>query len=214
MARKGYIHPSQRSGPYTPTRGVFAGQTFSSYRGYQNAHAKAKGFGSAAKRLAKPQRIGRKAGMKALTRPSRLRALDAVSRMLKGLTIGQAAHDSGTTVATVKRYASPALRKDRSGRIVAKERDQLAAYMEVPTTGGTQLLLVIGARSRHLLSAYWEAAQFFRDFGIPEVLAPFESLTINVEGVEIPLITDPHVLTRLFKEGRMSFESLYAKGLK
>ncbi|MGB8964789.1 MAG: hypothetical protein WCB99_04015 [Candidatus Cybelea sp.] len=57
-------------------------------------------------------------------------------------------------------------------------------------------------------------ARDFRDLGIPELLAPFEGETINVEGVEIPLITDPHVLTRLFKEGRLSFESLYAKGLK
>ena len=74
-------------------------------------------------------------------------------------------------------------------------------------------MLVIGSRSRHRLSAYWVAAHNFRDWGIPEFLAPFEGQTINVEGVDIPLITDPHVLTRLFKEGRLSFESLYAKGL-
>lgn len=214
MARKGYVHPSQRSGPYTPTRGAFGGQTFPSYRAYQNAHAKAKGFGSAAKRLATPQRIGSKAGAKALARPSRIRAFEVLRHMRKGATIGEAAREANTTVATVKRYVSAALRKGSGGRIVATKGDQLAAYMEVPTTAGSQLLLVIGSRSRNLLSAYWEAAHLFRDFGIPEVLAPFEGLTINVEGVEIPLITDPHVLTRLFKEGRLSFDSLYPKGLK
>ncbi len=214
MARKGYVHPSSRSGPYSPSRGAFAGQTFKSYRAYQNAHAKAKGFGSAAKRLATPQRVGAKAGIKALARPSRVRALDALSRMRKGASIGMAARESDTTIATVKRYVATALRKGDGGRIIASRSDRMAAYMEVPTGTGSKFMLVIGSRSRHLLSAYWAAAHNFRDWGIPEFLAPFEGQTINVEGVEVPLITDPHVLTRLFKEGRLSFESLYAKGLR
>jgi len=33
---------SAKAGPYTPSRGHFAGQTFASYRQYQNANAKAK----------------------------------------------------------------------------------------------------------------------------------------------------------------------------
>ena len=213
VARKGYVHPSQRPGAYAPTRGAFTGQTFKSYRAYQNAHAKAKGFVSAAKRLAAPQRIGAKAGMKALTRPSRVRALDALSRMRKGASIGEAARKSDTTIATVKRYVGSALRKGNRGRIIPSQSDRMAAYMEVPTTGGNKFLLVIGSRSRNLLNQYWRAARDFRDFGFPEFLAPSQDKTINVEGVEIPLITDPHVLTRLFKEGRMQFESLYAKGL-
>ena len=34
--------------------------------------------------------------------------------------------------------------------------------------------------------------------------------TINVEGGEIPLLTDPRVLTNLLKEGRFLLETLYA----
>lgn len=213
MTRKGYVHPSRRSGPYRPSRGAFAGQTFSSYRAYQNAHARAKGCGSAAKRLAMPQRVNAKAGMKALTRPSRVRALDALSRMRRGALIGTAARESETTVATIKRYVGNALRKSSGGRIIPSHSDRMAAYMEVPTTAGSKFLLVIGSRSRTLLNQYWMAARQFRDWGFSEFLEPFEGKTINVEGVEIPLITDPHILTRLFKEGRMQFESLYAKGL-
>jgi hypothetical protein len=125
MARKGYVHPSQRPGPYSPSRGAFAGRMFKSYRAYQNAHAQAKGFGSAAKRLAVPQHIGRKAGAKALARPSRVRAFDALRRMRKGAMIGEASREANTTVATVKRYVSAALRKGRGGRILASWKRRL-----------------------------------------------------------------------------------------
>ena len=139
MARKGYVHPSCRSGPYCPSRGAFAGQKFKSYRAFQNAHAQAKGFGSAAKRLAMPQRVGAKAGIKALARPSRVRALDALSRMRKGASIGKAARESDTTIATVKRYVASALRKGNGGRILASRSDRMTAYMEVPDSHRQQV---------------------------------------------------------------------------
>jgi hypothetical protein len=55
MAREGYVHPSARPGPYTPTRGQFAGVTFRSFRQYQNTLAQGKGFRSQVARLRAPK---------------------------------------------------------------------------------------------------------------------------------------------------------------
>jgi hypothetical protein len=85
--------------------------------------------------------------------------------------------------------------------------------MEVPTTAGKALMLVVGWPSRKLLSDFWHAADAFIETSDPTLLNPFDGKTVNVEGVEIPLMTDRRLLTKLYKEGRMSFESLYAKGM-
>ena len=213
MSRKGYIHPSRRSGPYTPSRGRFAKQTFPSYRQYQNATARAKGFGSALRLLASPKRVTVKDGASALARPSRIRALDALNRIYHGETIEQAAREAGTTVPTVKRYAGSGLRKTKSGRIVARKSDHLAAVMKVITEAGAQELIVVGSRSRRLNAEHNAAVAQFLDTSNVSYLTPFIGETINVEGVEIPLVTDPHILTRLGREGRLSFESVYVSGI-
>jgi hypothetical protein len=213
MARKGYVHPSQRPGAYTPTRGHFVGQTFASYRQYQNASARTRGFASAARRLAAPRKLSLRDGLAALARPSRVRALEALSRVRAGESIATAAREAETTIGTVKRYAGSALRKGKGGRVVARRSDQLPAVMEVITTAGFKQMLVVGSRSRSLVGSHTAAVRRFLGNGNIDELRPFVGKTVNVEGAEIPLVTDPRVLTRLGREGRLSIESLYAKGL-
>jgi LysM repeat protein len=210
MARKGYVHPSQRSGAYTPTRGRFAGQQFGSYRQYQNASAQAKGYASATARLAAPRKVAATDTV-ALSRPSYVRALGVLNRIRKGDSLSAAAREAGTTAATVKRYVGRSL-TGGGGRIAAKRVDRLAALMQVPTTSGPQLMVVVGSRSRRVLGEYYAALQAFRDRGDPRALASFANVRINVEGTQIPLPTDPRLLTRLLKEGRLSVETIYAKG--
>jgi hypothetical protein len=213
VARKGYVHPSRLPGPYTPTRGRFAHQRFESYRQYQNALARIAGYGSATKRLASPKNVGLKDGMAALARPGRARALEALNRIRKGLTIGEAARESETTVAAVKRYVGNSLRRGKGGRIVATRGDRYAAVMPVPTMAGADRMIVVGSRSRRLLGQYWAAIRKFRDTGRASLLLPFEGKAINVGGEPFVLLTDARVLTRLLKEGRLSIETIYAKGL-
>jgi hypothetical protein len=212
MARRGYVHPSQRAGSYPPTRGQFAGQTFTSYRAYQNAHARTKGFASAATRLAAPRTVSAKDDAAILARPSRLRVLDALNRMRHGESIGKAAREASTTVATVKRYAASALGKGAGGRLVARPSDRYPAVMTVITTAGPKPMVVVGSRSRRLLGEHTAAVRRFLESGDVRHLQPFEGKTIEVDGGRVPLVTDARLLTRLGREGRLSIESIYAKG--
>ena len=212
MARDGYKHPSQRPGPYTPSRGRFKNQSFGSYRQYQNALARAHGFRSAATRLASPKKVTVKDGLAALARPSRAAALEALHRVRQGMGIGAAARESETSPATIKRYFGKLLRKV-GRKVVAVRSDREVAVMPVPTAAGTEPMIVVGSRSRLVLGQYWAAVRKFRATGNVALLAPFEGKTINVAGEPFPLLTDPRLLTRLLKEGRMSIDTIYPKGL-
>jgi hypothetical protein len=141
-----------------------------------------------------------------------VRALEALGRIRAGESIAKAAREAETTVGTVKRYAGSALRKGKGGRVVARRSDQFPAVMEVITTAGFKPMLVVGSRSRSLVGSHTAAVRRFLGNGNVNELRSFVGKTINVEGVEIPLVTDPRVLTRLGREGRLSIESLYAKG--
>jgi hypothetical protein len=213
VTRKGYVHPSQRAGSYIPSRGAFKGITFGSYRQYQNALARGKGFRSAATRLASPKKVTLKDGMAALARPGRASAIEAINRIRKGMGIGEAARESETTPATIKRYFGKLLRKGKSGRITVVRSDRQAAVMPVPTSAGAENMIVVGSRSRRVLGEYWAAVRKFRDTGRASLLAPCEGKTINVAGEPQTLLTDARTLTRLLKEGRLSIETIYAKGL-
>ncbi len=96
----------------------------------------------------------------------------------------------------MKRYVGNALRT-KGGRIVATRSDRIAAVMGVPTSAGKKMMVVIGSRSRRLLGEYWAMVHPFAATGRVELLRPFLNKTINVEGGEIPLLTDPRVLTNL-----------------
>ncbi|MGH7757333.1 MAG: hypothetical protein ACREM8_13760, partial [Vulcanimicrobiaceae bacterium] len=156
MARPGYVHSSQKAGPYTPTRGRFAGTTFRSYRAYQNANAEAKGFRSAASRLASPKRIA-KTDLGGMKKPSRIRALKALNRLRRGENIETAAREAGTTVANIKRYAGQAIRKGPRGRLVGAKFDSLPVVLNVSTEAGTIEVAVAGSRERVLVATYESA---------------------------------------------------------
>ena len=87
---------------YTPSRGHFAGQTFTSYRQYKNALAQQRGYGSlyqqqrAARLVRGVQELGE---LSPAERAARDRALEAVARMRRDptLSLGAAAHAASTT---------------------------------------------------------------------------------------------------------------------
>lgn len=206
-----YVHPGQKAGPYTPSRGKFAGQKFTSYKTYQNAHASAKGFQSASTRLASPRKIA-SPDVKALNTPSRTRALNALNRLRAGANIQTAAREAGTTPANVKRYAGQALRKGAGGRIVATKNDSLAVVMNLTTDGGTIAVPVAGSRDRKLVARYENAVGRFTKYGDKSVLTPFRGKTVRLAtGERIPLLTDPNRLAMLGREGRLGFDVLYVK---
>lgn len=213
MAGK-YVHPGQKGGSYTPSRGKFAGHTYSSYKAYQNANARAKGFKSAGTRLASPRKIA-PSDIAGLNSPSRLRALDALNRIrdvTKKVDIQTAARESHTTVANVKRYAGQALKKGARGRYEATKSDTLAAVMNLTTDGGTVAVPIRGSRDRVLVAKYENAVGRFINFGDESALAPFRGKSVRLPtGERIPLLTDPDRLTQLGREGRLGFDNLYVK---
>lgn len=154
MARNGYKHPSQKAGPYTPTRGKFAGFTFRSYRNYQSAHAKAKGFSSSSTRLASPKKptkrlLGDAGGFAKSTAGRANRAVLELRRD-PDLTLAAAAKRAKTTPAAVRRYAGSSLER-KGNRVAPKAFDHAVVPMGVLTPEGHVVGLVRGRKTHQLI---------------------------------------------------------------
>ncbi len=167
----GYRHPSQKAGPYTPTRGSFKGQTFRSYRAYQTAHAHRKGFKSAATRLASP----RKPSPKVFSSEARFeksaagRATRAYLALRRdpSLTLVQAAKSAGTTPSATRRYAGKSLER-KGNRVVPIREDTIAVPMTVNTVDGSVAGIVKGSKTRNLVGTHSAALSVALTFPSPE----------------------------------------------
>ena len=153
------------SGPYTPSRGRFAGQTFASHRQYRNALARAAGFKSEGVR----RRVGRRKlaspSRHPLARKSERRALEALALMRReGIDLKTAARKAKTTPDTVIRHLSPrALRKGRDGRWHATKRDTIRRPMDMLTTVGPRTVQPRDSREASLIARHLNAVQAFLD---------------------------------------------------
>lgn len=204
---------SAKAGPYTPSRGHFAGQTFASYRQYQNANAKAKGFSSASTRLASPKKVQpSKAAVQTKARATR--ALLALRRIPE-LTLAQAAKKAGTTPAAVRRYADGNL--ERQGRRVGvKANDSLTARMSIISSNGSIERAVKGSKQRSLIGEH--SAAVSNALAVPSratlrELRSYRGRSVKLaDGTRVELLWDPEDLTRLARLGRLHHGSPYDVG--
>lgn len=141
------------------------------------------------------------------------RVAHVISKMRSdGFSLRKASRETGIAPRTVVRRASSALKKNQSGRYIAKSRDRLIRTLKIPTPQGAQEIGVRGFRAASRLGRYWEAVHQYYATGDTSRLQSFRGKSITaVGGVKHPLLTDLDALNRLGSAGVLSFESLYSR---
>jgi hypothetical protein len=129
-------------------------------------------------------------------------AFEALSLMRHGRSLRQAAREVGESPATVLRRVGAALRRDPSGRWVARPTDQLVRPMEILTREGKVAVMVRGSKAASLVATHWNAIKDELQ-GRPGALRHFRGLTIK-------FLTDPRRVRELADAGELSFETIYS----
>ena len=197
-----------KSGPYRPTRGVFAGREFPSKRQYENALAQLYGFATRQRLVrARKKKVGPKSHGKLTTqeRQARSRALATTARMEREhISLNKAAPLEGTTPGNVHKWAESALERKPSGRYAAKP-NRLYRRMVAITTDGVIEVGVRTSSQASLISAHHTAVKLFLSRGDEAVLRRFRNKTVDGHRLEC----DPAALEELERVGQFEYESIY-----
>lgn len=204
-----------RARPWTPSSGVFAGQTFSSERQYRNALARLHGFASwdAQQRAQAPEVHGRMEFRR--LRPSEQGAYERTGMALTlmrrdGLSLQEATRQIHTTPAAVKRYAGDALIRGSHGRYLVTASDTHFRRLLLPGVNGVVIVETTNSRTATEVAEYDAAVRYFLATGNAKLLDRFRGKALRVKGKRYPFITDLDVLEELGRRGEISFESIYA----
>ena len=128
------------------------------------------------------------------------------------ISLQQASKEFGVDPRTVVKRGGSALRKSETGRYAAKKSDRLLRVLVVPTHDGTRDIAIRGSRRASLLGEYWSAVHKYLQTGDASGLKKFRGQkTWDINGEQIPFITDSAELKRLGSAGVFSFESMYAR---
>ncbi len=196
--------------PYTPTRGRFAGRTFTSWSAYKDALAQSEGFQSHEQR----RRVGRPAKGRAdlLSRRSAERAahervLEALGLMReRGYSLSKAAKVAGTTPGTVLHHVGrQGVRKTASGRYRPTKSDSLYRRMWVTHADGAGYMDVSGSREARLVGRHDAAIRNYLATGRRSYLRPF----VGRRAAGGVLLTDPDLIVRRYEVGDLDFDQIY-----
>ena len=136
----------------------------------------------------------------------------AVARIREGVSLKSAAAEVGIAPRTVVRLGASALRKNASGRYVAKVSDTLFRPLLVPVHGGRIEVGVKGSRAASIVSKRSNAQKRFVSTGDDSEIRKLRGIRVlDASGREIPFLTDLDELERLGDLGVLSFESIYAR---
>ena len=140
-------------------------------------------------------------------RDARSRALSAVSWMrADGLSLTAAASKAGTTPATVRRYAAPALQQH--GRTwSATNADRLFRRMNVLGPDGRTEVTVRGSRAAGRVAAHWNAVQHYLATGDTSPLRAFANKSVG----GIRFLTDPTAIELEHNRGELALDDIYAQ---
>jgi hypothetical protein len=128
------------------------------------------------------------------------------------ISLQQASREFGVDPRTVVKRGGTALRKSATGRYEAKKIDRLLRVLVIPTHDGTRDIAVRGSRRASQLGEYWSAVHKYLQTGDASGVKKFRGQkTWDIDGEQIPFITDPATLKRLGSAGVFSFESIYAR---
>jgi hypothetical protein len=206
------------AGPYTPSRGKFAGREFASHRQYRNALARDQGFKSSdAKRRAASKVVRSRAGydtLKPAEKDAHGRALEALNEMRRtGRNLRQAARAVGTTVENVLKFASGGLTRGPRGRYTPKSFDRLLRPLEVMTRQGKVKIDVRDSRSASKIGSHYNALKRFVNTGDVSELQKFRRAVVrsNKLGVRQASDLDLDQLMLQARAGELSFEHIYQR---
>jgi hypothetical protein len=128
------------------------------------------------------------------------------------VSLERASAEFGIDPRTVLRLAGSALRKNKSGRYVARSTDNLFRVLVAPVHGGLKEYGVRGSRAATELAKRSAAQQTFLETGDDSKLRALRRKPLrDASGREIPLLTDSDELERLGDAGVLQFESIYAR---
>ena len=140
------------------------------------------------------------------------KAGQVLTRMREGQSLEQASRDVGINRRTVERVAQSALRRQPSGRLVARSSDRLPRAVRLPFADGLRDITVKNSEQAGLIGEYWNAVHAYLATGDQGPLQRFEGATVaTADGERVRLLADRATLERLGSAGVMSFESIYAR---
>ena len=96
------------------------------------------------------------------------------------------------------------------GRYVATKYDRIPRTLRFLTPQGLTTLTVRDSRTASRIAEYMAAVHRFLRTGDRRGLSPFRRMSLRVDKVGYPFLTDPKTLERLAYAGEVSFEDLYA----
>jgi hypothetical protein len=140
------------------------------------------------------------------------RTVQVPAKMRDGLSLPEAAKESGITRSQVLHRIPTALRKTRNGRYVAKASDRLLRILPIPSKGGLIEIALRDSRQASLIGEYWSAVDRYLSTGSASGLSKFKRIRIrDASGKRIRLLTDLDELRRQGSAGVLRFESLYGR---
>jgi hypothetical protein len=200
--------PITKAHPWTPSRGQFAGRTFTTEREYRDALAKTKGHRNWYEQQRAPKKTTRRVfgAMRPSEKQARGRALDALALMRnRDLSLSAAARGANTTPNTVMKWTGTELAEKRGGRRVVTKADRLLRTMRVVSTEGMVDVEVRGSRQARRIAQHMNAVKQFLATGNDEALRRFEG--VKVAGVQLE--TDPERIEEMGRVHELSFEDIY-----
>lgn len=130
------------------------------------------------------------------------------------LSLRKAAREFGIDPGLVLRLGRSALRRQKSGRYVAKPADRLLRVLSIIGPDGRTTIAVRDSRQASLIGSYWDAIQKYLQTGDDTALAKFSGKKVrDASGKRHVLLTDLEILRRLGSAGVLSFESPYGGGV-
>lgn len=139
------------------------------------------------------------------TQEARFRALEAVSRMrTEHLSLTAAARAAGTTRATVRRYAGPALTQ-QGRRTIATTTDRIYRRMVVLTPDGRRDVDVRSSAQASRVGAHWNAVDAYLRTGHTAGLRKFTTMRIG----GLALATNPEQIEAYARRGELAIDDIY-----
>jgi len=137
-----------------------------------------------------------------------------ISLIRGGVTPEKAAKESGLELSIFVELGRPALRK-RNGRYVATKTDRLLRVLTTLGVKGKYEIATRDSRQASLIGSHWAAVQRYLQTGDDTALLKFKNKrVVDANRRRHRFLTNLEELDRLASAGVLSFESIYAGGLR
>ncbi len=140
------------------------------------------------------------------------RVLDAIAlaRRNRDMSLSNAAKMSGTTLSSIRKYASEAL---EPGSCKVKPTDRLPRLpMWMLTPHGMVSVIPANSVVAKRLARHANAVREYVNYGNARALTPFRGRSVRSEGEVYEFVTDLRTINRLARAGAIYFLDIYDSG--